>query len=323
MSLVSSDAPPRIAVLIPCYNEAITVAQVVHDFRRELPDADIYVFDNNSTDDTARLAQEAGAIVRSESLQGKGNVVRNMFRNVEADCYVMVDGDCTYPADRVHDLIRPVLEGRAEMVVGDRLSSHAYDAQNTRPMHGFGNRLVRRLINWLYGSNICDVMTGYRVFSRMFVKTAPILSNGFEVETEMTLHALDKRLHVEEIPIEYLPRPEGSESKLDTVRDGLLVLRTITSIVKYYKPLRFFGGLALLFAFAGVVAGSYPVLEYLHYSYVYKVPMVILAGTLELMAMLSLSCGLILDSIVRLHKERYLLQLNAYVTAHLSGKTES
>ncbi len=310
----SAVAADKVAVLIPCYNEETTVAQVVRDFRQELPNAAIYVFDNNSTDSTRILALEAGAIVRSEPLQGKGNVIRTMFRTVEADCYVMVDGDSTYPATHVHDLMRPVLEGRADMVVGDRLSSRAYDAQNTRVLHGFGNRLVRWLINGLYGSGVRDVMTGYRVFSRMFVKTMPVLSSGFEVETEMTLHALDKGLRIEEIPIDYLQRPVGSESKLNTLRDGLLVLRTIASIVKYYKPLTFFGGLTLLFGCLGLVAGFFPVAEYVRYSYVYRVPMVILAVSLELMAMLFLCCGLILDTIVRLHKERYALQINAYVS---------
>lgn len=296
---------PRIAVLIPCYNEEHTVARVVADFRTVLPEADIYVYDNNSTDRTAELAAAAGAIVRRESRQGKGNVVRSMFRQVEADAYLMVDGDATYPAESARELLAPVLADEADMVVGDRLSSKAYDAQNKRPMHGFGNRLVVGTINRLYGARLSDIMSGYRAMSRFFVKTMPVLSPGFEIETEMSLHALDKNFRVRETPIAYHERPEGSVSKLSTYKDGFKVLKTIGTVFKDSKPLVFFSAVAALVALIGLAVGAPPIYEYFRYGYVYKVPSAILAASLELLAMLFFCSGLILETIVTLHRARY------------------
>jgi len=302
----------KIAVLIPCRNEESTVGQVVEDFRRALPEADIYVFDNASTDATAEAAREAGAMVRYEHRPGKGNVVRRMFREVDADVYVMVDGDLTYPAGSVHDLVRPVLDGRAEMAVGDRISTKAYGRQNKRAFHSFGNRLVRWLINRLFRSDLKDIMSGYRAMTRLFVKTMPVLSEGFEIETEMTLHALDKRFNIAEVPVDYKQRPAGSHSKLKTFSDGLLVLRTIGMIFKDYKPMSFFGRTALVFFLLGLVVGVFPVYEYLAYGYVFKVPSAVLAAALEIWAMLLFCCGLILETIVRQHKENYEITLNSF-----------
>ncbi|MBG0777484.1 MAG: glycosyltransferase [Desulfovibrionaceae bacterium] len=304
----------KIAVLIPCYNEAQTVQTVVRDFRRALPEAEVYVFDNNSTDATAALAAEAGAIVRSEPLQGKGNVVRSMFRDVEADAYVMVDGDATYPAAAVRELLAPVLAGEADMAVGDRLTSQAYDAQNTRPMHGFGNRLVRWLINRLFRADLGDILSGYRAMSRYFVKTMPVMSSGFEIETELTLHALDKRFRIREVPVAYGARPEGSESKLNTVTDGARVLRTIAHVFKNYRPMCFFGWASAACFLLGLAVGAGPVLEYMRYAYVYKVPSAVLAAALEMLAMFLLCSGLILETIVRHFRERYELMLTDYKT---------
>lgn len=217
----------EIAVLIPCYNEEKTIAQVITDFKNQLPDAKIYVYDNNSKDRTAEIAAQNGAIVRKEPRQGKGNVVRSMFFDIDADYYVMVDGDNTYPAEFVHDLLKPLIYNHADMVIGDRLSNGTYHSENKRNFHNFGNNLVRNLINSLYKSNIQDIMTGYRAFNKFFVKTIPVMSPGFQIETELTIHSLDKRFKVTEIPIDYRDRPEGSESKLNTFRDGYKVLKTI------------------------------------------------------------------------------------------------
>ena len=237
----------NIAVLIPCYNESQTIAKVVTDYKAVLPDADIYVYDNNSTDDTAEIAIKAGAIVRHEYRQGKGNVIRTMFRDIDADCYLMIDGDDTYPAENASEMCHLILDGKADMVIGDRLSS-TYFEENKRPFHNFGNDLVRKSINFLWHpkDEIKDVMTGYRAFSPMFVKTFPILSHGFEIETEMTIHALDKNLIICSLPVQYRDRPEGSESKLNTYTDGLKVLLTIFNLYRDYKPISFFGILAAL-----------------------------------------------------------------------------
>ena len=230
----------KIAIVIPCYNEEITVAKVITDFKKELPDALIYVYNNNSTDNTLQIAYENGAIVKNEYRQGKGNVVRNMFRDIDADVYVLVDGDNTYPANMVHQLIKPILMETADMVVGDRISNGTYKKQNKRLFHDFGNGMVKYTINRLFKTNLKDVMSGYRAFSRTFVKNIPILSKGFEVETEMTLHALDKRFIIKEIPIEYKDRPNKSKSKLNTFTDGYKVIKTIIKMLKDYKPLKFF-----------------------------------------------------------------------------------
>jgi glycosyltransferase involved in cell wall biosynthesis len=225
---------PEIAVLIPCFNESATIEKVVNDFKIQLPEAKIYVFDNNSTDNTDGIAKKAGATVYHVYQQGKGNVIREMFRNIQADCYIMTDGDDTYPASFAKKMIDPIIENRADMVIGDRLSS-TYFQENKRPFHNFGNKLVRFLINFLWKSDVKDIMTGYRAFNDRFVKLFPVMSPGFEVETEMTIHALDKRFKIKEIPIEYKDRPEGSESKLNTYRDGLKVLKTISLLVKFHK----------------------------------------------------------------------------------------
>ena len=230
----------KIAVLIPCYNEELTVAKTVQDFKKALPEADVYVYDNNSTDRTSELAKEAGAIVRKETHQGKGNVVRTMFRQIDADAYVLVDGDDTYPAEEVHKLLEPVLEGNADMVIGDRLSNGTYYSENKRAFHEFGNNLVRDLINRLFHGSIKDIMTGYRIFSRRFVKCMPVRSEGFQIETEMTVFSLIMRLNVVELPITYRDRPEGSFSKLNTYKDGWKVLVTLFDLYKNYRPFYFF-----------------------------------------------------------------------------------
>ena len=299
----------KTAVLIPCYNEAQTIGKVVRDFRKALPDAEIWVYDNNSTDATGKIAREAGAFVRREYRQGKGYVVRSMFAEIDADVYVLVDGDDTYPAEAAPDLIAPVTEGRADMAVGDRLTNGTYREQNKRRFHDLGNGLVRGSINVLFHADIRDVMTGYRAFSRRFVKNFAVMTGGFEIETEMTLHALDKRFGIVEIPIEYRDRPEGSASKLHTFRDGFRVLRTLLSIFKDYKPLSFYGGLALLFFVLGILAGIPVLTEYVRTSYITHVPLAILASALEIMALLSLSSGLVLDTLVKADKRNYELSL--------------
>lgn len=227
----------KIAVLIPCYNEEVTIHKVVSDFKRELPEADIYVYDNNSSDNTSKLAKEAGAIVRFEPRQGKGNVVRQMFRDIDADCYLMVDGDDTYPAESARELCEPILNGEADMTVGDRLSNGTYAEENKRAFHGFGNDLVRAMIKWIYGYSFDDVMTGYRAFSRPFVKTFPVMSEGFQIETEISIHAVDRRWRIKDVPIVYRDRPEGSVSKLNTIGDGMKVMIAIASLFKNYRPL--------------------------------------------------------------------------------------
>lgn len=237
----------RIAVLIPCYNEEVTIAKVVDDFKRSLPEAAIYVYDNNSTDATAEIARAHGAIVKREPRQGKGNVVRQMFRDIEADYYLMVDGDDTYPAEAARELLAPLIAGEADMTVGDRLSNGSYGEENDRAFHGFGNDLVRWLIKFIYGYAFDDVMTGYRAFNRTFVKTMPVLSSGFQIETELSIHAVDKRWRIVDVPIEYRDRPEGSESKLSTFEDGAKVLMAIASLFRESKPFAFFGWIAFVF----------------------------------------------------------------------------
>lgn len=241
----------KIAVLIPCYNEEKTIKKVIDDWKKELPEATIYVYNNNSTDHTAQIAKDAGVIVRDEYQQGKGNVIRRMFREINAQCYIMIDGDDTYPAEFGREMAEKVLERKVDMVVGDRLSS-TYFEENKRPFHNFGNSLVRGTINRLFKSNIRDIMTGYRAFSYQFVKTFPVLSKGFEIETEMSIHAVDKNMLVENVIIDYRDRPDGSESKLNTYSDGARVLKTIMGLYKNYKPMQFFGLLALVLAIIAV-----------------------------------------------------------------------
>jgi len=295
----------KIAVLIPCYNEAQTIGKVVDDFKKELPDAAIVVYDNNSTDGTAEIAREHGASVRREPLQGKGNVIRSMFRNVDADIYVMTDGDDTYPAERVHQLIAPVRSGDAEMVVGDRLSNGSYEEENKRSFHHFGNRLVLGLINRFFHTELHDIMSGYRAFSRSFVKNIPINSTGFEIETEMTLHAVDKKIPLMEVPITYRDRPEGSYSKLNTFSDGFHVVKTIFWVFKDYRPLAFFSAVALLFFVLALLAGLPVIVEFVKTAYITKVPSAILAVGLMLISIMSLFIGFMLDTIVKQHRESF------------------
>ena len=300
----------KVAVLIPCYNEEVTIGKVIDDFKRELPSADIYVYDNNSKDRTSEIALEHGAIVKKEFKQGKGNVVRSMFQEIDADCYVMVDGDDTYPAEFVHQLIEPIRNREANMVIGDRLSNGTYLEENKRAFHNFGNNLVRSLINGLYKSNIKDIMTGYRAYDKLFVKSIPVMSPGFEIETEMSLHALDKRFRLKEIAIDYRDRPEGSESKLNTFSDGFKVLRMIFTLFKEYKPLQFFSIWTVLFIVAGLAVGAPVLYEFFDTGFITKVPSSILATGLMVLGVLSFVCGLILDTIASLNLKHYELELN-------------
>lgn len=287
----------KVAVLIPCYNESKTIAKVVADFQAVLPEGSaIYVYDNNSTDGTAELALAAGAVVRHEYQQGKGNVIRRMFREIDAQCYLMVDGDDTYPAEFAPEMIAKVLDRGVDMVVGDRLSA-TYFTENKRPFHNFGNKLVRHSINALFKSNIQDIMTGYRAFSYQFVKSFPVLSKGFEIETEMSIHAIEKNMLVESVIVTYRDRPEGSVSKLNTVSDGIKVLGTIGKLYKNNKPFGFFGIIALVLA---VIAGLlfFPVLsEYLHTGLVRRFPTLIVSGFIAIGAIQSFFSGLILETL--------------------------
>ncbi len=298
----------KIAVLLPCYNEASTIAKVVTDFRAALPEADIYVYNNNSTDGTAQVAQQAGAIVRHEPVQGKGNVIRRMFREVEADCYLMADGDDTYPAEQARQMVSPILEEHVDMVIGDRLSS-TYFEQNKRPFHNGGNRVVRWLIRRFWHTDIHDIMTGYRAFSRTFVKNFPVMSGNFEIETEMTIHALDRRFLLREVPVVYRDRPQGSVSKLNTFSDGISVLKTIVLLYKEYRPLRFFSWLAAFLTLAGVLLLIPVLVEYFHTGLVPRFPTLIVSMFLLLAALLSLFTGLCLDVIVTKDRKAYELRL--------------
>ena len=286
-----------IAVLIPCYNEALTIGKVVDDFKRELPQAAIYVYDNNSSDETAAIAKEHGAQVVFESRQGKGNVVRSMLRNITADYYVLVDGDDTYPANRAHDLLEPLMNGTADMTVGDRLSNGTYGEENKRAFHGFGNNLVRWLIKRCFGYSFDDVMTGYRAFTRAFAKTMPVSSTGFQIETEMSIFAVEHRWRIQCIPVEYRDRPEGSESKLSTVSDGAKVVGAIVRIFKDCKPFAFFGVFALLFLLVGLVIGIPVIVEWFNTGLVPRLPSALLAVALVFCGVMAFCTGLILDTI--------------------------
>lgn len=299
----------KIAVLVPCYNEELTIGNVIDDFKNVIPEADIYVYDNNSTDRTALIAKEKGAIVIPEYRQGKGNVVRSMFRHIEADCYIMVDGDDTYPAKDALRLAQLIIDGKADMAIGDRLSS-TYFTENKRAFHNFGNKLVRLLINKIFKNEIKDIMTGCRAFSRRFVKSFPVLANGFEIETEMSIHALDKRFLISEIPISYRDRPEGSESKLSTFSDGYKVLKTIIKLYKDYKPISFFGFVSLLFFIISGLMFVPILVEYLNTGLVARFPTLIVSVGLGVAALLSLVCGLILDTVKKHSDQFYELELN-------------
>lgn len=300
----------RIAVLVPCYNEAQTIQKVVTDWKTVLPDAVVYVYDNNSTDDTAAIARAAGAVVRSEPQQGKGNVVRSMFQDIDAECYIMVDGDDTYPADAGPEMAREVLENGIDMVIGDRLSS-TYFTENKRPFHGFGNSLVRFSINRMFHSDVRDVMTGLRAMSYRFAKSFPVVSQGFEIETEMTIHAIDKNMALKNQIIDYRDRPEGSESKLNTVSDGLKVLRTILRLYVDYKPFQFFGIIALILI-ALAVGFFIPVFsDYLHTGLVERFPTLIVCGFSAISGIISLFTGLILSTLKNRERREFEFRLQS------------
>ena len=294
----------QIAVLIPCYNEAKTIRKVVEDWKKELPEAAIYVYDNNSSDGTDMIAREAGAIVRYERQQGKGNVVRRMFQDIDALCYIMIDGDDTYPAEYGREMVNEVLENRVDMVIGDRLSSTDFQ-ENKRPFHNFGNSLVRTCINSMFGADVKDIMTGYRAFSYRFVKTFPVLSKGFEIETEMTIHAVDKSMYVKNTVITYRDRPEGSESKLNTFQDGFKVLRTIIRMLRNYRPLRFFGFMSLFMMLLALILFVPVFGEYLATGLVPRIPTLIVSGFLVIAALISLFSGLILHMIAQKDKRDF------------------
>lgn len=302
----------KIAILIPCYNEELTIKKVIEDFKRELPQAEIYVYNNNSKDKTYEIAKECGVIVKNEYNQGKGNVIRRMFREIDADIYIMVDADDTYPAESVHDLIKPIIDKTADMVVGDRLSNGTYKKENKRKFHNFGNNLVKRAINAIFKANLNDIMSGYRAFNKIIVKNIPILSSKFEVETEMTLHALDKKFIIKEVPIEYRDRPKGSVSKLNTVKDGFKVIKTIIKMCKDFKPRSFFWFIGFIIMLIGFAIGMPVIMEFIKNRYILKIPSAILATGFEILAIIIFQCGVILDTIVKQHRENYELRLIEY-----------
>lgn len=297
----------KTAVLIPCYNEAMTIEKVVADFRRELPDATIYVYDNNSTDSTAEIARRAGAIVKREYRQGKGNVVRSMLRDIDADCYLMVDGDNTYPAESAREMCRLVEDG-ADMVIGDRLSS-TYFTENKRPFHNEGNRLVRFLINRIFHSDIHDIMTGYRALSRTFAKNFPIISRNFEIETEMTIHALDKNFLIRELKIDYRDRQEGSHSKLNTYLDGMKVVATVFMMFRDYRPLKFFSLVSALLLLLAILMFIPVFIEYMQTGLVPRFPTLIVSGFIGIASLLTFFCGVVLEVMTKKHRQLYELML--------------
>lgn len=299
----------KIAVIIPCYNESKTIEKVVTDYKTALPEATIYVYDNNSKDGTDEIARKAGAIVRYETKQGKGNVIRTMFREIDADCYLMIDGDDTYPAENAREMCDYVLNNNVDMVIGDRLSS-TYFTENKRPFHNLGNKMVRKLINKIFKNNINDIMTGYRAFSYNFVKTFPVLSKGFEIETEMSIHAVDKNFTLKEIPVQYRDRPEGSVSKLNTFKDGARVLKTIATLFKEYKPTLFFNAISVLFYVMSLIFAIPVFNEYFNTGLVPRIPTLLVSGVLLLVALLLNITGIILQVIVKKHRQLFELQLN-------------
>ena len=299
----------KIAVLIPCYNEEKTIGKVVRDAKATLPEAVIYVYDNNSTDRTVEIAKAAGAVVRHEYKQGKGNVIRRMFREIDAQCYLMIDGDDTYPLENAPEMVDKVLTYQADMVVGDRLSS-TYFTENKRPFHNFGNSLVRSSINWLFRSDIKDIMTGYRAFNYKFVKTFPVISAGFEIETEMTIHAVNYKMQVENVIVDYRDRPAGSESKLNTYKDGIKVLYKIVQLFKNYKPFGFFGVISLLLMVLAAALFTPVFMEYLQTGLVPKFPTLIVSGFLALAAIQSFFSGMILSEIAAKERREFEYRLN-------------
>lgn len=311
----------KIAVLIPCYNEEKTVEKVIIDTRKVLPDAVIYVYNNNSSDRTAELAAKAGAIVRNEYMQGKGNVIRRMFREVDAQCYIMVDGDDTYPMEAAPEMVEKVLQHNADMVVGDRLSS-TYFTENKRPFHNFGNSLVRGSINRLFHCNVRDIMTGYRAFSYEFVKTFPVLSTGFEIETEMTIHAVNNNMQIDNVIIEYRDRPEGSASKLNTYSDGVKVLRTIVRLYRDYKPMGFFTVLAALLAILAIIFIIPVLTAYWETGQVRKFPTLIVCGFTMIAALQAFFSGMILSNMSLTNRREFEIQLNQLHRHKLEGMME-
>ena len=309
MSSSKENDNKKIAVLIPCYNEELTIEKTVSDFKRVLPKADVYVYDNKSNDKTKQLAVKAGALVKDEYKQGKGAVVRSMFKDIDADVYILVDGDDTYPAEEVNKLIQPVLEGKADMVIGDRLSS-TYYTENKRPFHNFGNSLVKNLINFLFKSNLNDIMTGYRAFSKKFVKNMPVMSDGFQIETEMTIFALTNNMLVVNVPITYRDRPKGSKSKLNTYSDGFKVLFTLFNLFKDNRPLLFFGNLSLIVFITGLLVGIPVINEFVKSAYITKVPSAVLAAALMINAFLLFSVGIIMDAIKNTKRYLFECQMN-------------
>ncbi len=298
----------QIAVLIPCYNESATIQKVITDFQSALPEAVIYVYDNNSLDDTDRIAKDAGAVVRYEYQQGKGNVIRRMFAEIDAKCYIMVDGDDTYPAENARQMADCILNRKADMAVGDRLSS-TYFEENNRRFHNFGNNLVRNVINFLFHKDVKDIMTGYRAFSYRFVKTFPVLSQGFEIETEMTIHAIDKNMFIENVVCDYRNRPEGSESKLNTYADGMKVILTIIKLFRTYRPMKFFSMIA---AFLSIISAVFfmPVLKiWLNTGMVPKFPTLIVSGFVMMAAIYSLFSGLVLQTIYQKNRQDFEIEL--------------
>lgn len=310
---------PAIAVLLPCYNEGVTIGKVVKDFKHALPTASIYVYDNNSTDQTAEIAAAAGAILRKEPRQGKGNVIRAMFQDIDADVYIMADGDDTYPADAASAMVAKILEGY-DMVIGDRLSS-TYFQENKRPFHNYGNRLVRGSINWIFGSHVTDIMTGYRAFSFTFVKTYPILSQGFEVETEMTIHSLNNNLRLYEMPVQYRDRPAGSVSKLNTITDGLKVISTIFRLIREYKPLPFFGGCGSILGLIGIGFCISVAIDFWNSHLVARFPTLIGAVMLVVAGLLLIITGIILDIMAKNDRKSFVLAENevAFLYRHVSS----
>ena len=299
----------KIAVLIPCYNEEKTISKVVRDAKAALPESTIYVYDNNSTDRTVEIAKEAGAVIKHEYMQGKGNVIRRMFREIDAESYIMVDGDDTYPMEFAGEMVDKVLNHNADMVVGDRLSS-TYFTENKRPFHNFGNSIVRGSINQLFGCDIKDIMTGFRAFSYQFVKTFPVMSKGFEIETEMTIHAVSNNMQVENVIVEYRDRPEGSESKLNTYSDGIKVIMTIIRLYREYKPFGFFGILSLLLMAVSVGFFVPVLLDYMHTHLVAKFPTLIVCGFVALAAVQSFFSGMILQNIAQKNRKEFEMDLN-------------
>jgi glycosyltransferase involved in cell wall biosynthesis len=300
----------KIAILVPCYNESITIGKVVKDFKTYLPQAEIYVYDNNSKDGTIEIAKEAGAIVRQEKRQGKANVVFKMFREIEADMYIMIDGDDTYPVECIQEMVNQFIENNCDMLVGDRLSNNSYKKENKRAFHNFGNNLVRNLINVFFGSELKDILSGYRIFSKKFVKNYSSSIKGFELETDLSIYSLHYGLAIEEYSIDYRDRPEGSVSKLNTFTDGFKVIKLFFNLVRLYKPLLFFGGFSIVLFIIGILFMIVPIKEYFEYQYVYKVPTLIFSIMLLIVAILSFVTGLILDNISIIDKKNFKVRYN-------------